>query len=171
MEEQEKLQRLDCSTIHQHIAMLQGIINRLAGNCANCKTWTVTIIAGTFAIAEIKLSTLLICFIVTAILFILDCYYFGIEKRLIEEQESFLDGILDLEKDGDKEEKQLSQKLFRIEYAPKNWTEYYKSIRAGQTSFSMRLFYYPIFIVLLILIWFYLSPYVVCIMNHLSTLC
>ena len=39
------LKNKDCPAVQAHIAMLQGIISRMASNSANCKTWVVTIIA------------------------------------------------------------------------------------------------------------------------------
>jgi hypothetical protein len=34
-----------------HISMLQGIINRLAGNSASCKTWCLTLVAALLSLA------------------------------------------------------------------------------------------------------------------------
>lgn len=154
------------AAIQAHVNMMQGIINRLAGNCANCKTWAVTIIAGTLALAEIKLSTLIICLIATVILYLLDCYYFGIEKRLIKEQEAFLDKYL-----LDKDDAGLAEELFRIKHAPKTASEYLRSIMEGIRSFSMKLFYGAIFSVLFVLIYIYSAPIVSCLMEHFSSPC
>lgn len=33
------------SAIQAHVNMLQGVINRMANNSANCKTWAITIIS------------------------------------------------------------------------------------------------------------------------------
>ena len=169
MQTQEK-NLIDSPAIQAHVNMMQGIINRLAGNCANCKTWAVTIIAGTLALAEIRLSTLIICLIATVILYLLDCYYFGIEKRLIKEQEAFLDKYL-LDKDGVKDDTGLAEELFRIKHAPKTASEYLRSIMEGIRSFSMKLFYGAIFSVLFVLIYIYSAPIVSCLMEHFSSPC
>lgn len=34
-----------------HLEMIQGVVNRLAGASANCKTWTVTLTSAVFALA------------------------------------------------------------------------------------------------------------------------
>lgn len=39
------LQKMESSAVQAHVSMLQGIINRMANNSANCKTWTITIVA------------------------------------------------------------------------------------------------------------------------------
>ena len=45
MDNNNKLEVLENSAVQAHISMLQGIINRMAGNSANCKNWTVTLVA------------------------------------------------------------------------------------------------------------------------------
>ncbi len=77
--------------------MLQGIINRMAGNSASCKTWTVTLVAALLALLvgkQIQIYILLICLIlVVLLLFVLDCYYLGLERITIGIQKDFLKSL------------------------------------------------------------------------------
>lgn len=90
------LKNKDCSAVQAHIAMLQGIISRMANNSANCKTWAVTIIAAMLVLIadeNMGFSNIEICYIPVALFFFLDCYYLGLEKAFIKEQESFLQKV------------------------------------------------------------------------------
>jgi hypothetical protein len=41
----------DNSAVNAHVNLLQGIINRLAGNSASCKTWCLTLVGALFSLA------------------------------------------------------------------------------------------------------------------------
>jgi uncharacterized membrane protein len=41
----------DNAAVIAHINLLQGIINRLAGNSASCKTWCITLVAALLSLA------------------------------------------------------------------------------------------------------------------------
>src|SRR5260370_25192768 len=41
----------DNSAVSAHIGLLQGIINRLAGNSASCKTWCLTLVGALVSLA------------------------------------------------------------------------------------------------------------------------
>ena len=79
--------------------MLQGIINRMAGNSSSCKTWTATLVAAQLALLvgkPIQLHVLWVCLIpvlpVLALCF-LDCYYLGLERITIDIQRDFLKSL------------------------------------------------------------------------------
>lgn len=79
--------------------MLQGIINRMAGNSSSCKTWTATLVAAQLALLvgkPIQLYVLWVCLIpvlpVLALCF-LDCYYLGLERITIDIQRDFLKSL------------------------------------------------------------------------------
>ena len=76
-----------------YISLIQENINRMANNCASCKTWLVTLVAGLMAvqatISEIR-SILWIAIVPIALLYLLDSYYLGIEKRLIKLEQNFV---------------------------------------------------------------------------------
>lgn len=90
------LENKEKSAVQAHINMLQGIINRMASNSANCKTWSITILTALLALYaddKICISNLWICYIPTGLFFFLDCYYLGLERQFIKRQEKFVDKI------------------------------------------------------------------------------
>ena len=87
------LKNKDCPAVQAHITMLQGIISRMANNSANCKTWSITIIAAMLVLIVDKnmgFSNVWICYLPIGLFFFLDCYYLGLERAFIKEQSSFL---------------------------------------------------------------------------------
>lgn len=98
MDKNSKLQLLGNSAVQSHISMLQGIINRMAGNSANCKNWTVTLVAAMLVLLvdkEMQLSNAWLCLIPVGLFYLLDCYYLGLERITIKIQKDFLDNLLD----------------------------------------------------------------------------
>jgi hypothetical protein len=90
------LKNKDCPAVQAHVTMLQGIISRMANNSANCKTWAVTIIAAILVLIADKnmgFTDIWICYIPIALFFLLDCYYLGLERAFIKEQNSFLQKV------------------------------------------------------------------------------
>lgn len=76
--------------------MLQGIINRMAGNSANCKNWTVTLVAAMLVLLvdkNMQIPNAWICLIPIGLFYLLDCYYLGLERLCISSQKSFLERI------------------------------------------------------------------------------
>ena len=67
----------------KHMEMYQGIITRMAGNSAACKTWGVPFVAVIFGlVVEGKNINLVFLAILTALVFFyLDCYYLMLENR------------------------------------------------------------------------------------------
>lgn len=91
-----ELKNKDCPAVQAHIAMLQGIISRMANNSANCKTWAVTIIAAMLVLIVDKnmdFTNVWICYLPVGLFFFLDCYYLGLERTFIKKQNSFLDKV------------------------------------------------------------------------------
>lgn len=60
------LQKMESSAVQAHVSMLQGIINRMANNSANCKTWTITIVA---AMLVLLVDKIIICLMLGYALF------------------------------------------------------------------------------------------------------
>lgn len=78
MDKEKKLEVLKNSAVQAHISMLQGIINRMAGNSANCKNWTVTLVAAMLVLLvdkNMQIPNAWICLIPVALFYLLDCYY------------------------------------------------------------------------------------------------
>src|SRR5437762_650136 len=82
---------VDALSVQSHLTMLQGIINRLAGNSASCKTWCVTLVSALAVVAADKRNaTLLLVSAIPIPLFAaLDSYYLGLERRFRDCYESF----------------------------------------------------------------------------------
>lgn len=67
----------------KHLEMIQGIVNRMASNSFYLKGWTVTLVAGIFALSAKDADRLffLIAYIPILIFYILDTYYLQQERK------------------------------------------------------------------------------------------
>ena len=67
----------------RHLEMIQGVINRMAGNSFMLKGWAVTLVAGVFALAGRDADKLyfLIAYIPVVVFWLLDGYYLWQERR------------------------------------------------------------------------------------------
>ena len=95
-ENKEKLEVLGNSAVQDHISMHQDIINRMAGNSANCKNWTITLVAAMLVLLVDKKMQIPNAwpFLIPIILFyLLDCYYLGLERMCIASQNEFLEKV------------------------------------------------------------------------------
>lgn len=76
-----------------YLEMMQGNIERMASNSANCKTWLVTITAGFMAIscsfAELN-WWLLLTLLPTTMFWYLDGFYLSLERGMRNRQRDFL---------------------------------------------------------------------------------
>lgn len=96
MESRKKLEVLESSAVQSHISMLQSIICRMAANSANCKTWTVTLVAAMLVLLvdkEMEIPNAWVCLIPIVLFYFLDCYYLGLERLCIASQNDFLKRI------------------------------------------------------------------------------
>lgn len=96
MENKEKLDVLGSPAVLAHISMLQGIINKMSGNCTNCKTWTVTVVAALMVLLvdkDVLIPHHWICLIPVVLFYFLDCFYLGMERLCISAQKKFLDDV------------------------------------------------------------------------------
>ena len=106
-----KLEVLENSAVQFHISMLQGIINRMANNSANCKTWTVTLVTAMLVLLlekKIKLPNPWISLIPVVLLYLLDCYYLCLERITISVQNTFLGSL-------SKESEEYIDLLYKVE--------------------------------------------------------
>jgi hypothetical protein len=122
--------------VQAHIAMLQGIINRVAGNSANCKTWTVAIIGGILSMSNIGIPFLFINLLICVVFLLLDCFYLGVEREIIAKQKDFLNDM-----DNGKD---IDDRLYKIDRSPQEWGRHFDLIKESLKSGSIRLFYYPL---------------------------
>lgn len=79
--------------IRQHLMMQQDIINRMASNSSNCKTWLITIIAALIAL-QISQDTIhnygRLMIIVCVMFWYLDAFYLALERIHRSNEESFV---------------------------------------------------------------------------------
>ena len=93
----DHLSRLESPAVQGYLSMLQGIINRMAGNSASCKTWALTLEAALLALLVgkgIQLDALwIICLTPLLPLYFLDCYYLSLEHITIDIHRDFLNSL------------------------------------------------------------------------------
>lgn len=67
----------------KHLELIQGVINRMAGNSFALKGWTVTLVAGIFALSskDADKRYFLVAYIPVIVFWILDSYYL-LQERL-----------------------------------------------------------------------------------------
>lgn len=82
--------------VRQHLTMQQDIINRMASNSSNCKTWLVTIIAALTALqismAEIVNYGWLLIIIIIAFWY-LDAFYLALERIHRDNEKQFVNSL------------------------------------------------------------------------------
>lgn len=82
------------SAVQAHINMMQGMINRMASNSANCKLWCITILAAILGLFyDNKFPHLEYCYFIVGLFYFLDCFYLGLERRFVKEQNDYVKAI------------------------------------------------------------------------------
>lgn len=145
MDSNKKLEILERPTVQSHISMLQGIINRMAGNSANCKNWTVTLVAAMLVLLvdkNLKIPNAWICLIPVGMFYLLDCYYLGFERLCISSQKAFLERISNNE--------EYVEKLYKVEELTNKRKQVCNTFEAMK-SISTTPFYLIVAIVVIIL--------------------
>ena len=77
----------------QYLQMMQGNIERMAGNSSNCKTWLVTIVAGFLAIGcgvDALNGWLFLSVMPIFVFWYLDSYYLKLERGMRNRQRYFI---------------------------------------------------------------------------------
>jgi hypothetical protein len=120
-----------------YLTLLQGVLNRFAGNSSNCKTWCVTLVSAILLYsADKKLADgIAIALVPTAFFLFLDAYYLSMERDVVGIYNNFV-------KDPSEE------KLFRVSMSPS------RLYRAGATlrailSFSV----FPCYLIIAAALW------------------
>ena len=142
------LSRLESPAVQGYISMLQGIINRMAGNSASCKTWTVTLVTAMLVLLvdkQIQLPNPLLCLIPVVLLYLLDCYYLGLERITISIQEEFFSSL-------SKETADYIDLLYKVDERGQIGAQLYNMLKAI-FSISTMPFYLLVASIVLYLIW------------------
>lgn len=84
----------ESSAVQAHINMMQGMINRMASNSANCKLWCITILAVLLGLFyDCKFPHLDYCYFIVGLFYFLDCFYLGLERKFVKEQNNYVKSI------------------------------------------------------------------------------
>lgn len=140
-----------------HIEMMQGIINRMASNSSNCKSWCIAVITAIFALYASKedcpQALIIVCIVPTFLFFCTDSYYLGLERMFRNFQSSFYAKINDPDSDD------WLKEIFRVSSAanetksyPKIFISSLKVLADGMMSVSTAGFY-GLVVVMIIAVW------------------
>jgi hypothetical protein len=134
----------ESSAIQTHINILQNIINRMASNSANSKTWAITIISAivVLLIDKSKTNIFYIAYIPLVMFFFLDCFYLGLERHFRNLYNEF---ISDMESDN------FDFKIVYKLHGPQKLLEKIKCTVLGAWSFSTTPFYTVLAILILVI--------------------
>ena len=80
------------SAVRAHLTIMQGVINRIADNSRSCKLWCVTLVAATLVLVARtgEPQHALISLVPTALFWLLDAYYLGLERRFRNSYNAFV---------------------------------------------------------------------------------
>ena len=86
---------VDSPAVQQHLALLQGLIVRMAENSRSCKLWCVTLVAAVLVlVARTDQPNYILLALLPAILFlILDAYYLALERAFRVSYNAFVDKL------------------------------------------------------------------------------
>lgn len=129
----------------KHLEILQGIITRMAGNSAACKTWAIPIITGIIAFSlERQCIPIWVSLIPAILFFALDSLYLGLERHFISLQKEFVTTL---------SSGNLQMTDIYVIKSSRTFCIHLKFMFGGMVSFSTAFVYVPI-IVLISVLWF-----------------
>lgn len=125
----------------QHLKMIQGVINRMAGNLFFLKGWAITLIAALFALAakDTNLKYIIVAYFPVLIFWILDGYFLS-QERL------FRDLYNDVRK---RDEKDIDFSMDAKEYRKNERNSWLCSM----FSSTLLWFYIPLIVVMLVIMY------------------
>lgn len=84
--------KFEDSSVQSYIGTLQTVINRMATNSANCKTWCITLVSAIAVVisSEDKPACIWIALIPLVLFLFLDAYYLGLERGFISRYNEFI---------------------------------------------------------------------------------
>jgi len=86
---------VDSPSVQTYLTLLQSVINRMAANSSNCKTWCITLVSAIAVLAfeKTKPNYVWISLIPTILFLFLDSYYLFLEKQFRARYNSFVDKL------------------------------------------------------------------------------
>jgi hypothetical protein len=87
--------RESSQAVQAHLEISQSVIQRMASNSSSCKAWCITLVSAILVVVaeQGKPQYTIIASIPTIFFLILDTYYLGLEKRLRNSYNSFIDKL------------------------------------------------------------------------------
>ena len=82
----------ESSTVHKHLEIMQGVINRMAENSRSCKVWCVTLVSAILVLVARtgQPEHALIALAPTLLFYFLDAYYLSLERAFRRSYGSFV---------------------------------------------------------------------------------
>ncbi len=133
------------SDVQHFISYLEGIINRMASNSANCKNWLLAIFAGCMAMQpsmQSAVDKICLAYPLVILFCLLDSYYLGCEKY-------FRDMMGDFVKRVRENDNQYREKLYKFEN--RTIIDDIKSVIAGFFSIATWPFYGTLIIIVVLI--------------------
>ncbi len=89
--------KIDCNSpaVHTYLNILQGIINRMGRNSAQCKTWCITLVSAILILSYNKDvvamsdTILYMAFLPIIMFYFLDSYYLSMEREYVKRYNRF----------------------------------------------------------------------------------
>jgi hypothetical protein len=146
MSKQTDFLDIDSPSVINHLTNLQSVINRMAGNSASCKTWSITLVTAIiiFAADKAKPQVIVLGMLPIIAFYLIDVYYLYLENHFRDLYNSFV-ALLN-EGKADKKE------IYIIKLSDDS-TKIKIFIERSFTSFST-MFFYLMLIILLIVTYF-----------------
>jgi hypothetical protein len=85
----------ESAAVHSYLNILQSVINRMASNCAGCKTWCITLVSAIIVVLlnNNKCEFIYIALAPTILFLLLDSYYLAMEKSFRDKYNSFIEKL------------------------------------------------------------------------------
>ena len=133
------------SDVQHFISYLEGIINRLASNSANCKNWLLAIFAACMAMQpSIQATTekIWLAYPLVFLFCLLDSYYLGCEKYFRDMMSDF---VKEVRRDGN----QYIKSLYKFE--KRTVSDDFNAVLVGLSSIATWSFYAVIFAIVVMI--------------------
>lgn len=133
------------SDVQHFISYLEGIINRLASNSANCKNWLLAIFAACMAMQpSIQATTekIWLAYPLVFLFCLLDSYYLGCEKYFRDMMSDF---VKEVRRDGN----QYIKSLYKFE--KRTVSDDFNAVLVGLSSIATWSFYGVIFAIVVMI--------------------
>ena len=118
------------SDVQHFISCLEGIINRMASNSANCKNWLLAIIAGCMAMQpsmQAATEKIWLAYPLVILFCVLDSYYLGCEKYFRDTMGKFVNEVR-------KGDNQYIESLYKFE--ERTVSDDFNAVLAGFSSIA-----------------------------------